>query len=653
MRLCFALLLLFSTCAHATSVFYTKGAANTRFADILPLSDGTFLLAGATDDLTWLPDCEKIALPGNAIQNAAPQGRIGFLMQVSGDLKSVRRVASLPPGAVLELTRIRSTNAPGQPTGALIVSGKRNDGEKTGYFLAKLNANFVDKAPNNFAWIRNIAAGGTHRDAQPWDVGGDGKIVYAEGEGFTYNWSAVRRLKADGKDDVVEDWRYHSGVDAAGQKVEGHWTPASSKNIKVENSAIVFKFWGRADLRSWTEADYKAVLPDGNGGTKQGRWPQDYYWAMPGNPDKPDDSRKGPGYTGYKVSGSHPTQQVGAIAVDRRNNHFYIGFSTKSVLPSGQPDFEPAVVAMTNSGALKWWSRLYTESPRNSEPDQWVDGLEVDYATNNLVVLARCHGNNTVNLWNGDKIASRPGAKGFKNGFTGQNGNIHIQWLGKFGLGDGTLRAATYVAEMTDNAKAGPPSKDALLDGWPDPNSGWPDVNTTRVRDFMVDSEGRVYIAATGRRTITSKNAFQKMFKPGEGTSAWNDFARVYRPDLSGIEYSSILSGTWKPDSDSGAGGINLAAIAPAKDGVFVIGANAVYTEKDVKDSEEKTKKKGGTPLSRDVIGKPTSNPMPTENIPSWGMDKPVGAHGVLALLGFEKIAVEKSLLTAIAGKAD
>lgn len=633
------------------SVFYTRGASGMRFTDVLALSDGTFLLSGASHSLAWLTD-EENTLPGENIQNHAPHGDIGFLLQVSADLRKVLRVAALPAGAVAEITKIRASNAPGQPTGALFISGKRNEGTKSGYFIAKLNGNFVDKAPNDFEWIRNIAAGGTHRDEQPWDVGGDGKIVYAEGEGFTYDWSAVRRLTATGKDDIVPDWRYHSGTDVTGKRIEGHWTPASARpDVKTESSALVFKFWGRADLRSWTEADYKAILPDGNGGTKQGRWPQDYYWAMPGDSARPDESRKGPGYTGYNISGKHPTQQIGAITIDRRSNDFYIGYSTKSVLPSGQPDFEPAVVAMTGSGKLKWWSRLYTESPRNSEPDQWVDGLLVDYATDNLLVLARCHGNNTINFWNGDKIAARPHARGFKNGFSGQNGNIHIQWLGKLGLADGTLHAATYVAELTDNAQAGPPSKTALLDGWSDPNSGWPDVNTTRVHDIALDNEGRVYIVATGRRTLTTSNAFQKMLKPGEGTSAWNDFVRVYRPDLSGIEYSSLVAGTWKPDDATGGGGINLTTLTPTKDGVFAVGYNAIYSEKDVVDSEGKVKKKGGTALSREVIGKPASNAMPTANVASWGTEEPGGAHGVVAWLNFEKLPVEKSLLVELSGK--
>ncbi|MBK7084986.1 MAG: hypothetical protein IPH53_10085 [Flavobacteriales bacterium] len=121
----------------------------------------------------------------------------------------------------------------------------------------------------------------------------------------------------------------------------------------------------------------------------------------------------------------------------------YIGFNTKSVLPGGEPDFEPAVMAMDADGALLWWSRLYHEvtpggDTVNSSPDQYIDALAIDYsqppASGMLVVNARCHGNNVENLWEGSSIAANPGASGFQNQFTGTNGNIHISWLGKLKL---------------------------------------------------------------------------------------------------------------------------------------------------------------------------------------------------------------------------
>lgn len=100
--------------------------------------------------------------------------------------------------------------------------------------------------------------------------------------------------------------------------------------------------------------------------------------------------------------------------------------------PDGNPDFEPAVLAMTDTGAIKWWSRLYHEmsadgkSVLNSTPDQYIDGLAVDQITSALVVLARCHGNNISNYWSGNAVALHPGTNSFQNTFTGTNGNIHI-----------------------------------------------------------------------------------------------------------------------------------------------------------------------------------------------------------------------------------
>lgn len=61
-------------------------------------------------------------------------------------------------------------------------------------------------------------------------------------------------------------------------------------------------------------------------------------FSGPCDPASP--SANGPGYTGYRM-GANPTQQVGAIVVDRRTNDLYIGFSTQSRLPDGQPNSNP------------------------------------------------------------------------------------------------------------------------------------------------------------------------------------------------------------------------------------------------------------------------------------------------------------------------
>ena len=280
----------------------------------------------------------------------------------------------------------------------------------------------------------------------------------------------------------------------------------------------------------------------------------------------------GPGYTGYSM-GASPTLQVGAIVVDRRTNDLYVGFSAQSRLPGGLRDFEPAGLAMTPSGRMKWWSRLYTESTMNSTPDPFVDRLDVDPSTGEFVVLARCHGNNTRNFWAGNAVAARPSASAFHNPFTGTNGNIHVSWLGRFDAADGTLRASSFLGEYTDGVRgAGAAYTDPLLDGWPSHNTGWPDLNTTRAEALAVDPSGHVTVIATGRRTITTRNAFMRMPQPAAGASGWNDFVRGYLPDRSSVRYSTLLRGPWDPAMDGGDGNVKLMAVVPLANGSLAVG---------------------------------------------------------------------------------
>lgn len=250
---------------------------------------------------------------------------------------------------------------------------------------------------------------------------------------------------------------------------------------------------------------------------------------------------------------------------------------------------------MDNTGEMKWWARLYQETSHNSPPDQYVDHLAVDYKNKMLVVAARTHGNNTKNFWNGDKLTYNPGAKGFKNGFSGTSGNIHISWLGKYGLDSGRIYNASWVAEYAEGAKLGTASQDPLLDGWADPNSGWPNLNTTRINSIETDHDGNVYITGIGRRTITTSNAYQKMVKPEAGKSCWNSFVRVYKSDLSTLIYSSLITGDW--DIETGTGGDNtmLNFVLPTQNGLITGGISQV---------------KDGTA---------SGSPIPvTSNVPKW-----------------------------------
>lgn len=596
----------------AERVFYLGALGDTRLHDAYPLSDGSLLLAGEAANLDWVPaGVPRVALAPGGIASAAA-GRIGFIAQVSGDLARVRAVAHFPQGTVRSVARIRGSEVPGAPTGALFVSGHRDNVANDGYYLARLDRNFVDGLPTALVWARNVDTRGngdganSHKALQPWDVGGDGKVVYAEGAAFAGSWAAIHRLDDSGEREVVPQWRAHWLASGG----EWHGAPATAAPGPLSYSGIVMKSRRVGQLRSADafEQAWETADENGNGG-RRGRWPDDYYFTHHCAYAACDNTQ--PGYTGYRI-GSNDTQRVGAIVVDRRDNGIYFGYSTQSRLPGGNPDFEPAVVAMDAQGALRWWARLYRETSANSPPDQYVDGLALDYAGDRLVVLARSHGNNTVNFWSGNAITANPAAGGWQNRFSGTNGNIHVSWLGKYAVGDGRLQHATWVGEFNEGAAGGAPHPDPIMGGWPNPNAGWPDLNTTRCRSALsVARDGAVVVACTGRRTATTINAYQRMPLPGQGVGTWNDFVRVYRPDLSGLRYSSLLTGDWNRSNGSGGDNTTLAAAVALDGRVLVVG----HHRKDA------------------ATGLPRGVPMPTLDVPAWGSASPTGESALLGVL--------------------
>lgn len=612
---------------------YVGGAGSQQLRAVATLSDGTLLVGGSTETLDWLNAATKpTALTGPGL-NGAPSGRTAFVLHLARDLKTVLVAVTLPPAAG-DVRVLRFTSLPGAKNGDLYISGIRA-GDKTadiksGYYIAKLDGNFLDRRPTKLEWAISIPASDTIAENQPWDVGSDGRVVYGEGTPHGYDWVAIKRLKPDGTPDVVEDWRLHYALDGETRR-EWHGTPASKcPHGKVVESAIVLKVWQRGDFRSWTQADYEAKSSDGNGGVKQGRWPYDAFFEGPFNPDDPKASPRGRGYTGYGWP-STPCGNISAIVIGRRDNHMYLGGNNKSTLPKN-PDFEPYVIALTDTGKLKWWQRLYAEVPpkpgeskldnadaRLSTPDQYVDGMALDYSTSPgaLVVLARCHGNNAINFWAGNKIKhpENPGTS-FQPHFTGTNGNIHYGWLGRMTLDAGEMLHATFIGEYADAAKVGKKSwSDANLDDWPRFDSAWPDINTTRCRSSLaVDGEGNIYVCGTGRRPITTKHALLKMPKPSEGASRWCDFARVYSRDLTTLRYSTIIAGTWDWKTNDPGSGVSLQAAAPTPGGLLLVGYSTL--EKN---------------------GEPGPRPMPVQNVPSWATTQRAGEDGVFGRLEIKK----------------
>jgi len=614
------------------TLFYFGDTNNEIINDVVELSDKTILIAGRCTNLNWLPNSVlPVQISADSI-NSVCGDTIGFIMQLSSDLHNVISFIHFPKGTVQDVFRIRTTNLPGNTTGDIYISGNRkvNNIMNDGYYIAKLNSNFITSVPSKMLWCYNVsakprqAAGyvGTseYKLIQPWDVGSDGSVIFGLGSEFDFGWAAIQKLNANGQPTTMNYWRTHWAAQGEFAGTIPDYLARGSYKGKLMYSAIVLK-GGRGSLRSWSANEYNKVLTDANGNTKMGYWPEDYYFSgamtIDSTTGKVITNPGSPGYTGYKLS-SKPTARLGAIVIDRRNNHFYFGFNNQTILPDGNPDYEPAVIAMDNEGRLKWWSRLYQETSSNSTPDQYVDGLALDYADANggaLVVNARCHGNNVINFWKGNdiKYAGNDGGA-FQNSFTGTNGNIHISWIGRFSLDKEEIRNSTYVAELAEGAVTQGSQIDPLLAGWYNLNMGWPNMNTTKIvpNTIKVDQLGNIYIIASGRRTITTTNAYLQMPKPSENHSAWNKFVRVYKRDLTVPIYSSII-GAWDFTIQAEKGVTNLNNVFPTQSGLLLVGSH-----------------------QRDSSG---IQMMPTA-VPVWGNTITKNQDALLALLKFDSSSV-------------
>lgn len=193
-------------------VTYAGGSGKESFNDVIQLSNGHMLIIGVADDLSWIQQNVPIiqwANPG--ISNNQGTNRIPLLIEFDSTLQNMLAVYHLPVNAAEDFRFIKNTNVPGQLTGEIYISGTTEDNTTGGYFIGRLYNNFVNDNPTGFLWIENkkVKAGQNVKIYQPWDVGSDGKVVYAYGDSHDYNWSAIYRFKADGSDDVVNDWRVH------------------------------------------------------------------------------------------------------------------------------------------------------------------------------------------------------------------------------------------------------------------------------------------------------------------------------------------------------------------------------------------------------------------------------------------------------------
>lgn len=625
-----------------TVVSYAGTAQVQRFNEVLELSDGSLVVVGEQEgrNFDWIPIAPRQILPPNApaenIDNEGYGGAppvTGFILHISEDLQTILSFIQFPENAVESITHVRTDAHPFAATGNLYISGmstsiRRNDlgdaldgtGAVTtdpddyvatpGYFVARLDNNFLNGEPTRLDWAWNVRATGDHRERQPWDVGSDGKVVYAEGTPDGNGWAAVRRLRANGLgNDLVENWRYHFGrYKADGQAVEGAWTPAFSNNLVIpEESALPYVADTRCSLRSWSNAEYIANLGDETGRNREGSWPMDTFYAGYCDINNPATTMAQGGYIGYRLN-NNTTHRIGAITVDRRTNDMYIGSSIASATINGLPDFEPMVIGFTSDGTKKWWARLYEErTPQQSPPDQYIDGLGIDYSQtgslSSLLVIGRQHGNSDFAFWENTQTDLNPLNTGdsFHTDFTGTNGNIHISWIGKYRLTNGDLLASSWSAGYL-NIPVGTPYADPNLDGWISHNSGTNDLNTNFSKIHIeTDRAGNVYVLSYARQFVTTATAYQEQAQ--DGTAVWAPQIRVFSPDLKTLIYGSSLTGIAGNNTD-------LFGVAPSGNSVVVVGQHLA-----------------------DAGGNAIGGNTPTINEPTWGRSDADGETALIARL--------------------
>lgn len=233
----------------------------------------------------------------------------------------------------------------------------------------------------------------------------------------------------------------------------------------------------------------------------------------------------------------------------------------------------------------------------NSAPDQYVDEIAIDYSkpleNGEVVVLARSHGNNVSNLWNGI-----PG-KSFMPRQTGTRGNEHYHWIGRLKESDGTFINATwFTGHDPFSGSFGKPFDNPNLNGWPNPDSGNANLKGAKGRSLRLSPTGQVALAGTTRAAITTATAFQQMTNPLQGKAPWHDFLRIHSADLSTVDYATAFTGSvWNPETGEGDNPTHI-------NGLGWLPGNVIL-----------------------AVGKHngSGNLPPLANVPKWGVSSPTG----------------------------
>ncbi|MCC5839669.1 MAG: immunoglobulin domain-containing protein [Opitutales bacterium] len=432
-------------------VFYAGQSGATRFFGNLPLSDGTILIGGAASNLDWVPQGTPVTQIGLTAENgtilhteSVNSNVTAFVLHVSQDASQVLRLIHFPHGSAFNVTHIKTDTAPTDPTGNIYLSGQRGGtGGTGGYFIARLNANFITGTPSAARYFWNIntrGRGNDHGVRQPWDVYNDGRIIAQTGRPYEDGWAEIIVLAADpGPELTLPDhfplipqtgmpgFRVHT-ISDGNETIEWFWGTEKDfpPGFSAVDSRMVLKTQ-RTGIpgmqRSFNPEDFHRWQKDENGFWRRGTYPLDAfwwdYWWVPSGGENNQWAYHSRGYTGYRLAGvgnaegAPYTPRVGAITVDRRNNHAYIGLNWQSRLPAtNNPDFEPALIALDGEGYMIWWARMYREyGDTSDEGPQNIPGAVDQVPSGNQIQVNALIGQ-SLNI---DRKTS--GSDGYINGY--------------------------------------------------------------------------------------------------------------------------------------------------------------------------------------------------------------------------------------------
>jgi hypothetical protein len=688
------LLLLFLNTNAQHKAFYISATADNgleRLNQSLMLSDSTLLVAGEARNMNWLPaGITPTILDTTGFDFRSSSGTIGFIVRLSKDLNQILNVVTMPPNSATNIYKIRTDRAPGEPTGNIYISGE-TDGfpNRNGYFLAKLNNNFINGVPTGFKYIRQVRVGAVssgktqfdgkswHQSKQPWDVDRLGRITYASREEFSFNWSAINRLDSMGNNAPTPGFTNHvvrysfngdttyfdpnagpqNGVPGPGVVRNCETVIPIFRNVgdsifvrmryrNAQNSAdsfvtrklpivrhlesyVMMKYAGTNGrcFRSITQEEYDFLGLDENNQPRRASMPDNYLYS--GACETLTDSTilcsttQTPGFYGHRApNGQMHTGKVGDIAIDKRNNHIYIGYTyaiwnaksqyqPNTAFNFGGFDYDATVVALNEDGVMKWWGRMLKQDTAGTgfSANHFADGLAIDYTNNDLLVLVNGFGQSTSNLYRGDQLAASPLGSGVKNQLSNDAQTIFYAWLGRYDLNVARLKASTYISEYATDDKSAPGFPDPNLAGWPNPNFGNSSYAPTVAHQLSVDSDGSPVVLGASSRSITTENAYMRMYKADrdlclDSLASQSHFIRRYSADLQRIAYSTLFNGALNPTLESQSPNILVNGVLPLGKKYLVTGTHQGF-----------------------------GSLIPVNGVPAYGKATPSGLSGVIALL--------------------